>query len=402
MTASKLRKLFEKKAPQPHWRGSFPSAWQMPLQPKILIIHTAFIGDVILITPVISGLKNWFPNAIIHALVIPQTEFLLKGNPQIDQLWVFDKRDKKKKWQHLSALAANLKKEKFDIIISPHRSATTALLVRLASPSLSIGFDRKWYARFIFHIRVHFQRGIVHHQDQVHPVHEIERHLSLLQPLEKAASTTQKRLLTIDDLSWQTSLFPDKEHAANALQLLSSQKGFSPRKQFIVVAPGSVWATKRWPAEYFAELVKELALKLKRQVVLIGGKEDQELCLRIAANTPTSVLNLAGKSNLLESAVVIQRAALLISNDSGPLHIANAMGTKVIAIFGATSPLFGFYPYQPGDVILEGREVCQPCRAHGSDICPLGHFHCMRNILPKQVLAAALSALGKENRSNNE
>ena len=161
--------------------------------------------------------------------------------------------------------------------------------------------------------------------------------------------------------------------------------GVGPR--FIALAPGSIWGTKRWP--YYAEL----AAGLDRPCVVIGGADDRSLADAIVAATPGRTVSAAGELALRASAALIQRAAVLVTNDSAPLHLATAVGTPIVALFGPTVPDFGFGPRRAGDATL-GRDglVCRPCSKHGPMTCPLGHHRCMGD-LAVETVAAALAAI---------
>jgi heptosyltransferase-2 len=157
--------------------------------------------------------------------------------------------------------------------------------------------------------------------------------------------------------------------------------GVGPR--FAALAPGSIWGTKRWP--YYAEL----AAALDRTSVIVGGMEDVPLADSIVATAPGRVVSAAGALSLRASAALIERASVLITNDSAPLHLATAVGTPVVALFGPTVPEFGFGPRGPGDVILGMADLaCRPCSSHGPPTCPLGHHRCMRDLSVETVAKA--------------
>ena len=159
---------------------------------------------------------------------------------------------------------------------------------------------------------------------------------------------------------------------------------------FIAVAPGSVWATKRWPG--FPGLV---ASRFNRfGIVVVGGTEDRELARDMVNAAPDRVLDATGQLSLLASAELIRRAAAIVTNDSLPQHLASAMGTPTVTLYGPTLPAFGFGPLAPMRAIVEhppGLE-CRPCSAHGPQVCPRGHFRCMREISAHTV-ADALTPL---------
>jgi heptosyltransferase-2 len=160
----------------------------------------------------------------------------------------------------------------------------------------------------------------------------------------------------------------------------------------IAIAPGTAWNTKRWPREHFARLAQMLSDAGDR-VVLIGGPEDAPLCREIAgAAGRAGVVDASGAFSVLGSAELIRRSALLVCNDSAPLHLAGAVGTPVLAIFGATTPAFGFGPIGPRDRVLETEGLaCRPCSIHGGDRCPIGTFECMVRITPAMAFEAARS-----------
>lgn len=152
---------------------------------------------------------------------------------------------------------------------------------------------------------------------------------------------------------------------------------------FVAVAPGSIWGTKRWGK--YAELVGAL----NGPVVVMGGREDRALAEQVAAAAPDRARVAAGELPLRASAALIQRASVLVTNDSAPLHLAAAVGTRVVALFGPTIPAFGFGPRGPADVIVEQETLtCRPCSSHGPQVCPLGHHHCMTEISVARVLHA--------------
>ncbi len=324
---------------------------------RILIVQTAFLGDTVLVTPLIRAARQIFPQAQIDILVIPQTAAVLYNNPHLHRIILFDKRNNKKS-AFLKTLK-ELKSARYDLAITPHSSFTTGLLLFLARIPYRIGFDRN-PIRFFLTRRVPFpKRG-----------HTIEKNLALLRPFSKQT------------FSMQTELFPSQKDKFLANDLFGR---FDRKHPIIAVAPGSVWPTKRWPKEYYAELVKNL--KDDFWLVFIGSKEERALCRDIIELAGAQkALNLAGELSLLQSAAVIGACDLMICNDSGALHLANAMQTDVFAFFGPTVKAFGFYPFRPNDVVFEIPDLyCRPCGKHGSKKCPEGHFRCMLEIKPEWV-----------------
>lgn len=324
---------------------------------RILIIQTAFIGDVILITPLIRAIKELYPSALLDVMVIPQTATILKNNPHINNLLLFDKR--KNKIVSFIKTLIKLRKKKYNIVFTPHSSMTTALLIYYADIPTRVGFDR-WSAK----------KYLTHKVPHLEHVHKTKKILELLTPFSDMVFPIQ------------TELFPSKEMGKNAAQLLEKFKKNS--KKTIAIAPGSVWFTKKWPIEYYKAITESL-IKENYSIVLIGSKEEKEICNKIG--THENLLNLAGELSLLESAAVIKKCDLMICNDSGALHIANAVETDVFAFFGPTVQAIGYYPFRENDFVFEREMDCRPCGSHGDNSCPLKHHECMKLIVPDFVLS---------------
>ena len=326
---------------------------------NILIIQTAFLGDVILLTPLIRAVRELYPQAEIDALVVPQSQGVLDNNPHLREVLTFDKRQKK--WRAFRQILRILSDRKYDLAISPHSSTTTALLMFLAGIPVRVGFDRWHAAHYLTH-------KVPHYDDR--GWHKVQKNLHLLSALSGRS------------FNRQTELFPSLQDEAWAEQKLSV---FSyPQKPLIALAPGSVWNTKRWPREHYIALSKKLCAE-GYNLVFIGGTDERGLCQEIIEQSGCRALNTAGEASILQSAALIGRCELMICNDSGALHIANAMQTDVFAFFGPTVPAIGYYPFRPGDVVFERRMDCRPCGAHGGKTCPLQHHECMTLITPVEV-----------------
>jgi len=323
---------------------------------RILIVQTAFIGDVILITPLIRAVKELYPSALLDALVVPAASKLLQNNPHLNEVLTYSKRDKA--LLSMGQMIRRLKAKGYDMAISPHSSGRTHLLLYLARIPQRIGFDRGTMP-FLLTGKTAHPRGI----------HKSKKNLALL------------KLLSDCEFDSQTQLFPSPKDYATITPLLTAQAG----KKLIAMAPGSVWATKCWPVDYYAQVAQELSAN-GYGIVLIGARDDVEKCEIIRERCPDALI-MAGKTNLLESAAAIAKCCLIICNDSGALHIANAMQTRVLAFFGPTIQRFGYFPFNAKDHVFETKMDCRPCSAHGPMKCPLKHHNCMRSILPEQVLS---------------
>jgi lipopolysaccharide heptosyltransferase II len=324
---------------------------------KILLVQTAFIGDVIIITPLIRAIKGLYPNALLDVMVIPQTSNVLENNPHINNVIHFDKR-KNKIISYIKTLT-KLRKEKYNAVFTPHSSMTTAFLIYFARIPARVGFDRWKAKKYLTH-------KVPHLKDQ----HKTKKNLELLKPFTD-------KLFSI-----QTELFPSKPMQEKAIKLMSD---FSKNEnRTIAFAPGSVWFTKRWPIEHYIDLANKL-LNDNYNIVLIGSKDEKEICNQIGEHK--NLINLSGELSLLESAAIIDKCDLMICNDSGALHIANAMQIDVFAFFGPTVQRIGYYPFRDSDFVFELEMECRPCGSHGGASCPLKHHECMKLISPDQVFS---------------
>lgn len=329
---------------------------------NILIIQTAFLGDVILTLPIVQALKNNYPDSKIDFLCIPKTSELLKNNPFISEIIIYDK--KKSGTKDFLNLINKLKGKKYDLIISPHRSFRTALISYFSNAMKTISFDKSSLS-FLYDIKIPYTNNI----------HEIERNLKLLEPLG-----------IVENEIIKPELFPGDEEI-NRIDKLFIENNISQGEKIIIIAPGTVWLTKRFPKEKFARLC-DLLKSINLKIILIGGEEDKNISNYIYSNSKNkNIINVTGDLSISESAELIKRSSLLITNDSAPLHIANSAGTKVIAIYGATVPSFGFYPYGKNDIVIETNGLsCRPCSIHGGNKCPVGTFDCMMKISEENIL----------------
>jgi heptosyltransferase II len=338
---------------------------------SILVIQTAFIGDAILTLPLLQSLKINYPQSTIDIVVVPRTAEIFFNHPAVSSVLPFDKRGNDKGimgfWRFRKTLTSRI----YDLIVVPHRSLRSALLCWLLKPKMSIGFDRS-AGRWLLNRIVRYDPT----------VHEIDRNLSLLSPL--------KLTIIPNELP---HLYPSSEDVRVVDSVVA---GLDQREEnrMIAVAPGTIWSTKRWPADRFVALCKLLSSECSA-LLLVGGKEDAVVCEEIMEATKTrKVFNAAGKLSLLQSAELIRRCKVLVSNDSAPMHLAVAVGTPVVAIFGATVPEFGFAPRGEHDRVVEIKGLkCRPCSIHGSNICPIKTFECMLNITPELIVAKAKSAM---------
>ena len=339
-----------------------------------LVIQTAFLGDVVLTTPLLSALAQ--RHGPVDVVTTPAAAPLLETHPAVRRVIPYDKRGADRGWHGLRTLARRLAGEGYARAYLPHRSLRTAMLALLARIPVRIGFAGG--PSFLYtETRRKPARG-----------HEVDKLLALA---DEPPAAYAPQLRTTPE---------DERAAADLLAAAGIGEGAEDQDRIVALAPGSIWGSKRWP--YYGELARQLAAR--GPVVVLGGPDDVALGDAVVRQALEGgpgrrpVVNACGKLTLRQSAALIGRAALLVTNDSAPLHLATAMGTPVVALFGPTLPEFGFGPIRQGDVALgvEGLD-CRPCSNHGPPSCPLGHHRCMRDLGP-EVVAAAIEETGALHR----
>lgn len=343
---------------------------------KILLVQTGFIGDVVLSTPVISNLRKLYPQARLSLLTTPLAAPLFEHDSRLSQVLVFDKRGKDKGWAGLRRMSGRLRSEGFSTVFSLHKSWRTAVLLYLAQIPLRYGFAQAKGAS------LYTQRARRNDLS-----HEAERNLAIFRCVGREP----------EDLSRELHLEIPKAALERTDRILGQAQQALPRRPahtpLVGIAPGSVWATKRWTTRGFAEVACALHDR-GYQIVLIGGKADIAVAQEIERKSSVPLINLAGTTDLLDSAAVISRLRLLITNDSSPLHIASACATPVVAVFCATVPEFGFGPwFVSSETVGLARLSCRPCGRHGGRNCPTGTYACIDELPPAVVLEAAARVL---------
>ncbi|MEP7128766.1 MAG: glycosyltransferase family 9 protein [Chitinophagales bacterium] len=321
---------------------------------KILIIQTAFIGDVVLATSLIEKLNAQHPDAAIHFLLRKGNEGLLSGHPHLKKIWVWDKKENK--YRNLFRLLFAIRAEQFDVVINCQRFAASGLLTVFSKAKSKIGYIKNPFSWFFTERYPH----VIGSKNDASFLHEIERNQQLIAHLTDSIAVNPKLYPSIVDYE--------------------SVKKFKANK-YITICPASVWFTKQFPAARWIELISMIPETCT--VFLLGAPGDKLLCERIKNLLPAkNMINLAGELSFLQTAALMKDAAMNYTNDSAPLHFASAMNAKVTAIFCSTIPQFGFGPLSSESHVLEEKEhlYCRPCGLHGYKSCPEKHFKCAMEI----------------------
>ncbi|MCB0635737.1 MAG: glycosyltransferase family 9 protein [Lewinella sp.] len=312
---------------------------------RILIIQTAFLGDVILATPLVEQLKASFPNSEIDFLVRKGNEAVFAHHPHLRRVLIFDKRQHK--YRNLFRLIREIRAVGYDHVINVQRFLTAGLLTVFSGARETVGFDKNPLARW-------FSRRVKHVISSQSSIHEVDRNLALIAHLTGGG--------------WQRP------------RLYCSEEDFQvvpSGRDYVCIAPASVWFTKQLPAEKWIDLTNKIPAHYG--IYLIGGPVDQALCEEIRQrSTHPGIEVVAGQISLLQSAALIARARMTFTNDSAPLHLASAMNAPVTAVFCSTVPAFGFGPLSETAHVVETEAdvPCRPCGLHGKKACTEGHFLC--------------------------
>ncbi len=353
---------------------------------KVLIIKLCCIGDVLFTTPLIRALKDWQPRLKLTYMVSSWCRPLVEADPLVEAILEFNAYDRCSWWQKFKlswAMVRTIRKQRFDLAIVLHRTPLAGLLPALAGVPVRVGFD--WQGRGFSH---------------THPVafdpkaHEIDRHLACLRPLGIA---TQDK---------QPQLSPDARAREAAQSLLAEVKAKTMQGPLIVlfpgggVNPGTVMTSKRWTLEGYRKLGTLLQQDLGARLVLVGNDDDRRWNDRLlkGAAWAKDTLRLEGKTTLMILAAVLEQCDLFIGGDSGPLHLADAVGCATVSLFGPTDPTL-LAPRGPRHRVVRKELSCSPCFTPADlqhTTCWQGSLLCMTSIEAEEVLAAAQDLLSQK------
>lgn len=334
---------------------------------KILVVRTDRIGDVVLTTPVFKALRENYPQAHIAAMVSPHTKEILEGSPYIDEIIVYDKDKHHKGAAAFWKFVLRLKKKRFDLAIVLHTKKRLNLITFLANIPRRIGFAEKGKFSLLLTDRLKDTRplGLKHEADYC---------LDVLKELG----------LKLMDRKLHISL---KKEALDWAEQVLAENGIGKDDKIAVIHPGASCPSKRWFKERFAVLADKLAQDYGFKIIVISGPKDIAIADDIEKDSKHKIINLAGKISLSQTAAILKKANIFISNDSGPVHISSAVGTPVISIFGRNqaglSPL-RWGPLGERDKYLHKPPGCNICLAHK---CLKG-FDCLKAITIEDVLGA--------------
>jgi heptosyltransferase-2 len=327
---------------------------------KYLLIRLGAIGDIVLATAAIEAISQAEPDSQIDLVCKARFAGLLKGHPKLANIYGFDEAGRHKGLRGLLLFIHELSANKYNFIIDLQNNPRSRMITLCLNAGKKIHWPKDTWRR----------RMLVWGQGRGKTYKTvIQRYLAAV---EKAG---------IKQPEVKPKLYPV---ADDSIKL--------PQGGFIAIAPGAHWPTKRWPAENYSKLISNLVNR-ESEIVIVGDKNDRAIAEEIIKASGANAINLCGQLDLAQLIYVLSKAKLLVTNDTGAMHIAEAAGTPVAAIFGPTVKQFGFAPWRPGSRVIETELDCRPCALHGSKKCPKGHFDCMNLLSADNVMGEIEKAL---------
>jgi len=342
----------------------------MLISNKTLIIRLSSIGDIVLGSPLIRVLRKRFPSSQIDFVVRKEYSELVRYNPNLNFIHEFNSDGG---FRELRKLAGKLRSESYDLVIDIHNSLRSRYLRSFIRAKKVVVIDKRIFARtMLVRFKKNYYRNIISVADRY------------IEPVKS---------YRIENDGGGLEIFIPDETAARITEKVSSLKSRSFGK-IVGLCPSAKHATKRWPEERFIEAGIILSRELNAKIVIFGGNNDAELCARISHGIKSKAgdecaIDYSSQFSLLETAAAMDFCDIIVTNDSGLMHIAAARCKKIVAIFGSTVREFGFYPVGTENIVIERNGLyCRPCSHIGLDSCPERHFRCMNDIVTDDVVGA--------------
>jgi len=328
---------------------------------KILLIRLSSIGDILLTTPFIRQTRKAYPDSQIDFVIKKEYSDLLKNNPNINNLLEFDTT---RGMQGLKNLKKLLRDENYDYVFDLHNN--------IRSNYLHLGLQSKYKYRIKKNKFVQF----------LYVKYKINRYPEIIPIAERYINVGKRAGIRDDDKGLE--IFFDK-NSEKSVNMILEQNEIKQNDAFYAIAPGAGFYTKRWPIDNFKIFVKNILENHNSKIVVLGNNADKHQGEVLAEYD--NVIDLTGQLALLQSAILLSKSKVLVSNDTGLMHMATSVKVPVLGIFGSTVKEFGFFPYRSKSRVVEIRDLkCRPCSHIGRNNCPKEHFKCMKEISPEMVV----------------
>lgn len=341
---------------------------------NILIIRLSSIGDIILTSPIIRALRYHYPNSTIHYVTFEQFFETIKFNPRINYRYPISKFNMKSNFDmYFEENFADLKKINFDILIDLQNNKYSKKITSKLQYKTKFKINKQ---------RFHKLSMVYLKKPLIFDFNIVENYFNCFEN----EIIIQRDEMGLEFWFEEEVNYPTEKNRNNVI------------KNIVSIAPGAAHRTKQWLPKYFAELINLLgnAFGNNIQIQLLGSTKEFEIANYLQTNSKIKINNFVGKTNLVETAKIIDNSDVLITNDTGLMHIAAARQTPIVAIFGSSAIDFGFAPYRVKHIILEKKMWCRPCSHIGRSYCPLLHFNCMKKITPDEVFHATMKFLNPQ------
>lgn len=321
---------------------------------RIGLIRLSSLGDVVLTTGIIRELKNLFGDAEITMITSSRYMDIFRFNPYLKKTIGLEGKNIKE----LFRLGRRVRKELYDVLVDLHINPRSLIMSTISRSRKRLRYAKCRWLRSM----------MVFRKDRKACEHVVIRYFK---PFEK---------MGLKSMNLRPEVWLDEETRRSAGRLIDGAN-----IPLVAISPGAKRPTKRWLPENYGRLCSLLLKTGRVKVVLLGDLDDIEVAEKVKKSTKGHLIDLTGKTSLLQLAAVLERSSVLVTNDSGPMHMASAVNTPVVAIFGPTVPEFGFYPLGERDKIIQRQLPCRPCSLHGSERCRDDSFKCMRLITAEEV-----------------
>ncbi|MFC1564146.1 lipopolysaccharide heptosyltransferase II [candidate division KSB1 bacterium] len=345
---------------------------------KILIIRLSSIGDIILTTPLVRSLREKFDDAVIDYVVKEEYLDLVRTNHHLNDVIPFNKSGG---FTELIKLKRYIRSQKYDLVIDLHKNFRSVYLRSFLSGAKITKYKKNYFNRSLL---VWFG---------------INRFEKIIPVYRKYFYAVKDLGLDYDESGTEVHI-PEKEEkkVKNAL----NRSGYDWKRPLIIICPGAGFATKRWKKEGYTEAAETLAREYDAFIGLLGGSGDKELCESIRTGMKKRAVNFAGSLSLLESAALLRESSLVITNDTGMLHLAQSQVRPVVAVYGPTTIELGYFPFMENSFVIQYDIACRPCTHNGSEKCPRKHFKCMNEIRTEEVIKASEQLIESEKISSGK
>ena len=342
---------------------------------RILVIRFSSMGDIVLTSPVTRQLSRICPDAEIDFLTREEYASLARALPGIVQVQRFEPE------RGLWALVARLRRRRYDLVIDLHGSIRSRLVRLAGNARRAVRYDKRRIARMAL---------VARSGGSVTVPHTVDRYLEVLEAFDGKTVCDETPSDGAPDASISKLpelIVEDSAEAEVASRLADG--GIGPEDPVLGLAPGASHRPKRWPPDRFARVADHLAAVHGMSVLLLGSEEDRPVAAEVAGAMEEPALDWTGETDLALLPAAVKRCRHLVCNDSGPMHVATAVGTPVTGVFGATHPRLGFAPLGPEDAAVSLDLPCSPCSLHGNRACRFGTHACMEDLPSQSVIAEA-------------